>query len=412
MLILLIIVSFYIYHIEKFKEFTKPNGYHKNYKCYNKSSSNNIYTLNTIQKSKTTQGFPMLEIEHNTLQRLLNTLIDKNLPNQKLFSKLENKKYDYYLGIREITINNKQILQILQFIINKINDLLLKNGYTQGLNNGFFTILSYHLVSIFKNESNDIKYTINIIIYRNNKKIAYQIQTTILVINNTLLVINNTFKIEQLEVIGNLTTDNLGSIQGKTNYNHVDIFNKFNSDTIFNYNNYFRYSNPENKLNNKIKTSIDKQKKEFLDIKKYKCFVNDDSTLTRNMCQNDRNIDGKKFTKRGIWDKSCEYDSECPFYQANKNYPNHFGGCIDNKCQLPINMISLSPHFYDYKKHNKPYCYNCKNGNYMCCDEQMDNKKYPLLKSPDYAFPNDYKLRYKYKNILKQNGLTYSKVYN
>ena len=130
------------------------------------------------------------------------------------------------------------------------------------------------------------------------------------------------------------------------------------------------------------------------------------------MGQNDRNIDGKKFTKRGIWDKSCEYDSECPFYQANKNYPNHFGGCIDNKCQLPINMISLSPHFYDYKKHNKPYCYNCKNGNYMCCDEQMDNKKYPLLKSPDYAFPNDYKLRYKYKNILKQNGLTYSKVYN
>ena len=75
-------------------------------------------------------------------------------------------------------------------------------------------------------------------------------------------------------------------------------------------------------------------------------------------------------------------------------------------------MVSISPHLYDYKETNKPYCYNCKDVNYMCCDEQMNKHIYPLVKSPDYAFPNDYKLRYKYKHILKTNGLTYSKVYN
>ena len=409
MLILLIIVSFIFYNIEKFKGFQKPTGYHKKYKCTdilesnNNKNNNDSYTLKSIKTSKSTKGFPLLEIEDNTFQNLLNTLIDKELPNKNVFSKLESSKYDYYLVKKKITINNIQISHISRFIINKINHLLLGKGYTSGLNNGFFTILSYHLVNIFKNNRNgDIKYTINMVIYRINKKIPYQIQTTI-------LVINKVYKIEQLEVIGNLTTDKLGSIHANDEI-HIDIFSKINNDIIVT--NKSNDSSEEYQSTKEVTNQVKKNNKELLDIKKYKCFVNDDSTLTRNICQNDRNIDGNKFTKRGIWDKNCENDSECPFYQANKNYPNNYGGCINNKCQLPINMISISPHFYDYKHHNKPYCYNCKNGNYMCCDEQMDKKKYPLLKSPDYAFPNDYKLRYKYKNFLKKNGLTYSKVYN
>lgn len=409
MLILVIIISLIIY-IEQFKEFKKPVGYSRDYKCnivdLNKKKYN-IYTLKTIQPSKTTKGLPILEIEHSKFQNLLNTIIDDNLPNKNLFTQLENSKYNYYTGMKELNINNKQISNIVNFIINRINNLLLNNGLTDGLNNGFFTILSYNLVNIFKNKSNnDMKYTINIVIYRINKRIAYQLQTTI-------LVLNKIFKIEQLDIIGNFTTDKLSSIEPKTNYNHIDIFSKFNSDTIFNYKNYFRYSNYDNIFySRKNNTIIEEQKKEFEDIRKYKCFVNNNLNLSRNICQNDRNIDGNKFTKRGIWDKICEKDTECPFYKSNKNYPNNFGGCIDNKCQLPINMKSLSPHFYDYKEHNKPYCYNCKEGNYMCCDEQMDKTKYPLVKSPDYAFPNDYKLRYKYRDILKKNGLTYSKVYN
>ena len=38
----------------------------------------------------------------------------------------------------------------------------------------------------------------------------------------------------------------------------------------------------------------------------------------------------------GIWDEPCKSSVECPFYQANKNYSNQFGGCIDGKCHYQL----------------------------------------------------------------------------
>jgi hypothetical protein len=95
-----------------------------------------------------------------------------------------------------------------------------------------------------------------------------------------------------------------------------------------------------------------------------------------------------KYT-RTYWDKPCEKNNDCPFYQANKNYNNYRGGCIDGRCEMPIGVKPVSYRLFDNK--TKPVCYNCKkeDDNPFCCDEQKKNKKYPKLKSPDYAFELD-----------------------
>jgi hypothetical protein len=96
----------------------------------------------------------------------------------------------------------------------------------------------------------------------------------------------------------------------------------------------------------------------------------------------------------GVYDKPCEKNEECPFYQSNKNYKNEFGGCINGKCQLPVNMKNIGYHFYSYNKNYSPLCYNCKKDNFNllstsiddCCQEQFGKKSF---QSPDYAFKND-----------------------
>ena len=123
----------------------------------------------------------------------------------------------------------------------------------------------------------------------------------------------------------------------------------------------------------------------------------------------------------GIFDKPCKEDKECPFFQSNKNYPNNFGKCINNKCQLPINMINIGYHYYVSDKDSAPLCYNCNQTKFNatsselgdCCHEQNDKKKYPFLKSPDYAFKDDILVRKNYdlqKNFVIKGNQKYNLV--
>ena len=109
----------------------------------------------------------------------------------------------------------------------------------------------------------------------------------------------------------------------------------------------------------------------------------------------------------GIWDKPCKRDEECIFYKANENYPNEYGKCGNTGyCELPVNMLHLGYHFYVQNEKNSALCYNCNNKEWKpisdlnpCCEEQKDRKKYPFLKSPDYAFPNDISKRENYYRL-------------
>jgi hypothetical protein len=117
----------------------------------------------------------------------------------------------------------------------------------------------------------------------------------------------------------------------------------------------------------------------------------------------------------GIWDAPCQINTDCPFYQANKNYPNEFGKCnkMTGKCEMPMGVIPIG-----FKKYGKtePNCYNCGMGgsggtidmaNNKCCGKQAEDiaKGKVNYKSPDYVFLGDEYARKQFGDILEENGL-------
>ncbi len=81
--------------------------------------------------------------------------------------------------------------------------------------------------------------------------------------------------------------------------------------------------------------------------------------ISRQQCESPYDFYGRVKPK-GIYDKPCQSDNECPFFGANKNYPNQRGKCLENgQCELPVNMIPIGYHYYVPHPEYKPYCYNC-----------------------------------------------------
>ena len=119
----------------------------------------------------------------------------------------------------------------------------------------------------------------------------------------------------------------------------------------------------------------------------------------------------------GIWDTPCKYDEECPFYKKNMNYPNSRGGCKNGFCEMPVNIATLGFKEYNESGNNAAICYNC---NYkpgcegiecsQCCEDQKDISLYPNLKSPDYAFNNDYFERIKHTKTFKEKDMAPIKI--
>lgn len=105
---------------------------------------------------------------------------------------------------------------------------------------------------------------------------------------------------------------------------------------------------------------------------------------------------------KGVWDKPCVNDNECPFYQTNSNYTLkglNRGGCNKNtgQCEMPKGIKAVGYHYYQKNDINNPLCYNCDTTEWSpntkigtCCSEQENREKYPHLSSPDYVYPNDH----------------------
>ena len=114
-----------------------------------------------------------------------------------------------------------------------------------------------------------------------------------------------------------------------------------------------------------------------------------DRSKTDYVCYNNPLIKQEELCQDGYWDKPCKTNNECPFYQANKNYPNYRGGCdMNGRCELPLGMKPIA--FKNYDKMFKPWCYNCKSLEPECCDKQHN---------PDYAFSLDQFDRISNKNL-------------
>lgn len=149
-----------------------------------------------------------------------------------------------------------------------------------------------------------------------------------------------------------------------------------------------------NKINNNILKQIEKNKDN--DVRhEYKCFhpkardsiieVDNEIHCISKHSKYDNNI--------GIWDKPCSKNEDCPYYKANKNYDNNFGGCKNNKtCEMPIGITRIG--YTKILKGSESLCHGCLDiSTNKCCEEQYDKSKYPNLKSPDYMFESDYTIR-------------------
>jgi len=110
---------------------------------------------------------------------------------------------------------------------------------------------------------------------------------------------------------------------------------------------------------------------------RYKCY-GDPYILNEGLCNSLLDEAGQLKPVRTYWDRPCETNEECPFYQKNKTYKSYRGGCNGGFCELPIGVERLSWRLYD--KNTKPVCHGCQPSDVRCCD----------ARNKDYAFQLDY----------------------
>jgi len=138
-----------------------------------------------------------------------------------------------------------------------------------------------------------------------------------------------------------------------------------------------------------------KMSPEFYDPK-FQC-VGDDLAVSKLECESPYNPFGEPKLTPSVVDKPCKTNNDCPFYKANKNYPNDFGRCLpDGKCEFPLGIMRIGYRTYYSRDPYQPFCYQCKNPkDPLCCEDQdlLAARNQTFLKSADYAFPNDTPLR-------------------
>jgi hypothetical protein len=96
------------------------------------------------------------------------------------------------------------------------------------------------------------------------------------------------------------------------------------------------------------------------------------------------------------WDKPCQTDYDCPFFRANKNYQNNFGGCNMGYCEMPVGIRRKG--FTQYEPTSSPRCHGCSPDvdPKQCCALQLLQGA-----SPDYAFSSD-----RFERMERRNNQT------
>ena len=266
-----------------------------------------------------------------------------------------------------------------------------QNIMCPNINMCYVKLLNKKIVRVRKNADGLYKWDIVIELTLYNKAFSYGILC--IVEDNTLI---------NLRVIG-IRSEDLRKLQ--FNYKR-DPQIMITQDEIFPFvgKNYYRFNENTDVL---IEKNVKKKVNEYLSRqqftpsgkinfkhdtnKQYSCHGSHGRDKTE--CEN--NYDTYFIKKnRGVWDKHCMVDNECPFFKANKNYSNVFGGCIDGFCEMPIGIKRLSPRFYDIS--STPSCYNCNGNNNNCCDTQ---------ENPDYMFEGDILVRKANEYDLIERGL-------
>jgi hypothetical protein len=290
-----------------------------------------------------------------------------------------------------------------------------------------FDIYKYAITRIeYAEKKRYIKYTIKVVIFREND--AYTPTIFYEGIADTLYALPPNHWIQKATYIGANETSNYLMLESANLRASGEKYMMLNDN--------YRHDDPERTQDvNKIVAERKEYLKQF-DLKQaYACFNTDFNVylhpttksnivlpyLSRQQCEAPFDFYGRVKPK-GIFDKPCEKDEECPFFGKNKNYKGgeQRGKCLPNgQCELPANMIPIGYHYYTPHPSQKPMCYNCDAGQWnpssplgTCCDKQESNRvspgsssgliaggvNYPFLNSPDYAFEGDIQDRQNHAN--------------
>lgn len=293
------------------------------------------------------------------------------------------------------------------------SEIPIKKFYSESTD---FDIIKYkiHYIKQSKstNDNCNINYGIIFVIVRNRSITGPAIFMDVIKTNTNQLIYKD------FDIIGYYNTDQLylfpGLDKNSLYYNLNPVFRREIYDQANWYNNIPRLArNQRYNWGNVLKNQ-------------YTCFNNDPKyyhltngtnqqiqtyVYNQGNCEATTDVVGLKKCK-GIWQRPCIDNSECKYYQSNKNYKNNHGKCNTSTgyCEFPRGMKSLGYSSHQpNSKISRPLCYNCKSVNKSgqrkiitalsnCCEDQKDKNKYPYLNGPDYAFPNDEMSRLKTMN--------------
>lgn len=97
--------------------------------------------------------------------------------------------------------------------------------------------------------------------------------------------------------------------------------------------------------------------------------------------EKDKNKRINREQTRGVWDKRCEFDYECPFFQigVNSQGKEYRGGCENGYCEMPVGVKQKSYRKFDIGPTSFPFCHGCKEFDFdnmkKCCEERIKEKE-------------------------------------
>lgn len=360
-------------------------------------------------------------------------LLKYNLDNFEKNTTDFNIVYDYQNTsnqefINELFIENNCKIVIAHILGSLNKQFLISDLITQNHKFEPFILMSRKVIKIYKikfnvnsNPNNDNIYVFKIIfnIGRLYKTHHFNLTTFACIKNpnSNKMKIKLNSKLNGMSVDKININDNIAYLINSNTPEQKPIFN--NTTNIFDKTNELSNNNSSKFISNKIygplernQTKLDIDNNKFSTIiqsslrqinknkendyrEKYKCFHPEarDKIIEVNNKIHCESIHDDLNNNFGVWDKPCLKNTDCPYFKANKNYNNNFGGCKNDKtCEMPVGVSRLG--YTKVLKGSEPLCHNCINENdTKCCQEQKNKNLYPNLNSPDYIFLNDNLIR-------------------
>ena len=345
---------------------------------YNKL--NNVNNNRYIQKDNEMRDEPLLftlqkEISIADMRNVISLILMK----YKLVKEKNKDIYNFILNSKDNTNLNKNIISVISYhLLSQINERILKNKL-MGNNNhyaSFFKIIKINLEpELNKTKYNSSNARFYLEIGREHKLYSFNIEVIVSYYLNTLNE-ELQFKYNFLNVSGinNNYTHVLNNEMINNNKWHYPINNSDDTITKVIEPNNSRVINIDKKISNSSKYQNNLANIKLL-YTNTGCFITDTKNKRIKELQIDNPLEcesyHEEYGSNGVWDKRCTKNTECPFYDMNRNK----GGCNNGICEMPVGVTRIG--YRHYLKNSMPECNNCDLYDPYCCyDNEKNNKQY------------------------------------